>query len=116
MPEEIVLGTTHVRLDNQEFLDGMDIGIEKGLLHEEPKPHITLTDIYRIIWRAMINDATGADPAPESFRAGFAFGQLCALLHPDLDAADEHLTWVEALGEKYVAKSKPCMAVTAQTL
>jgi hypothetical protein len=101
---EIALGTTHVTLNDPEFLRGLEMGLEYYFDGDGHERAHSMRDISDMMVETMLEESQ-EEPgkrASDAFRAGFLFGWLMGLLHPAVPDADERLSWVEALAAQSV--------------
>jgi hypothetical protein len=100
----ISLGAVALLFDDQEFVNGMEGGLEHCFSVAVPRHSVSTQELHHLLVETMIEDGQsedGEEPSSTAFRSGFAFGWIMGRLHPTLHDMDERLTWIGALAMKY---------------
>jgi hypothetical protein len=104
---QISLGAVALLFDDQEFVNGMEGGLEHCFSMPVSNHSVSTQELHRMLVETIIEDGQSDDgekPSSDSFRAGFAFGWIMGRLHPNLNDMDERLTWIGALETKYTGR------------
>ena len=91
MPAQLVLGHVTLTNDQEEFLQGVDGGMESSYeLYHEPQQmsaQALLTDFLETLSRG---------DTPLAWRVGFLLGEMIGLFRLNLDEQDPSLSYLEA--------------------
>jgi hypothetical protein len=97
---QISLGVVALLFDDQEFVSGMECGLEHCFSMAVSRRTVSTQELHHMLVETMIEDGQsmdGEEPSSTAFRSGFVFGWIMGRLHPNLNDMDERLSWIGTL-------------------